>query len=94
MGLLDIFKSKLAKNEPPAAPQATQATPPSPATSTATATSSTGRTYTVKPGDTLSKIAKAELGDASKYPAIFEANRGVLSDPDKIQPGQVLKIPV
>jgi nucleoid-associated protein YgaU len=49
--------------------------------------------YTVKAGDTLSKIAKHFLGDANSYPAIFEANRDQLSDPDKIKPGQVLKIP-
>ena len=51
-----------------------------------------GKTYTVKAGDTLSKIAKAELGDANAYMKIFEANRDQLSDPDKIKPGQVLKI--
>ena len=51
------------------------------------------RTYTVKAGDTLSKIAKEHLGDANAYPRIFEANRDQLSDPDKIKPGQVLKIP-
>lgn len=50
-------------------------------------------TYTVKPGDTLSKIAKNLLGDANAYMEIFNANRDQLSDPDKIQPGQVLKIP-
>jgi len=50
-------------------------------------------TYTVKPGDTLGKIAKELLGSASAYPQIFEANRDQLSDPDKIKPGQVLKIP-
>ena len=52
-----------------------------------------GQTYTVKAGDTLSKIAKELLGNANAYPKIFEANRDQLSDPDKIQPGQVLKIP-
>jgi len=41
----------------------------------------------------LSKIAKQFLGDANAYPAIFDANRDQLSDPDKIRPGQVLKIP-
>jgi nucleoid-associated protein YgaU len=51
------------------------------------------RTYTVKPGDTLSAIAKAQLGNANDYMKIFEANRDQLSDPDKIKPGQVLKIP-
>jgi nucleoid-associated protein YgaU len=50
-------------------------------------------TYTVKSGDTLSKIAKQHLGDANAYMKIFEANRDQLSDPDKIYPGQVLKIP-
>lgn len=52
-----------------------------------------GRTYTVKSGDTLSRIAKEHLGDANAYMKIFEANRDQLSDPDKIKPGQVLKIP-
>ena len=52
-----------------------------------------GRTYTVKAGDTLSAIAKAQLGSASEYMKIFEANRDQLSDPDKIKPGQVLNIP-
>jgi nucleoid-associated protein YgaU len=52
-----------------------------------------GRTYTVKSGDTLSQIAKTHYGDASKYNRIFEANRKILNDPDKIQPGQVLTIP-
>ncbi len=51
-------------------------------------------TYTVKAGDTLSKIAKEHLGDANDYMKIFEANKGTLSDPDKIKPGQVLTIPV
>lgn len=52
------------------------------------------RTYTVKSGDTLSKIAKEHLGDANSYMKIFDANKDQLSDPDKIKPGQVLKIPV
>ena len=52
-----------------------------------------GRTYTVQSGDTLSKIAKEYLGDANAYMDIFNANRDLLSDPDRIKPGQVLKIP-
>jgi len=51
------------------------------------------RSYTVKAGDTLSKIAKAHYGDANQYSKIFEANRNQLKDPDKIFPGQVLVIP-
>lgn len=49
--------------------------------------------YTVKSGDTLGKIAKAEYGDASKYTIIFEANKPMLQDPDKIYVGQNLIIP-
>ncbi len=52
-----------------------------------------GQTYTVKAGDTLSRIAKDRLGDANAYMKIFNANKDQLTDPDKIQPGQVLKIP-
>ncbi len=51
------------------------------------------QTYTVKSGDTLSKIAKEHLGDANAYMKIFDANKDQLSDPDKIKPGQVLKMP-
>jgi nucleoid-associated protein YgaU len=51
------------------------------------------KTYTVKSGDTLSEIAKRELGSANKYMEIFNANRDQLTDPDKIKPGQVLKMP-
>ena len=49
--------------------------------------------YTVKSGDTLSKIAKKYLGDANRYPEIFKANQPMLTDPNKIQVGQVLRIP-
>lgn len=52
-----------------------------------------GGTYTVQKGDSLSKIAKAQLGDANAWKKIFEANRDVLDDPDKIFPGQTLKLP-
>ncbi len=49
--------------------------------------------HVVVRGDTLSKIALAHYGDASKYPVIFEANRPMLTNPDLIYPGQVLRIP-
>ena len=52
-----------------------------------------GSTYTVKAGDTLSKIAKEQYGNANDYMKIFNANKDQLTDPDKIKPGQVLKIP-
>ena len=49
--------------------------------------------YVVEEGDTLWAIATATLGDGNKYPEIFEANKPMLDDPDKIYPGQVLRIP-
>ncbi len=49
--------------------------------------------YRVKSGDSLSKIAKQFYGDPMKYPVLFEANQPMLKDPDKIYPGQVLRIP-
>lgn len=49
--------------------------------------------HTVESGDTLGKIAKHYYGNAMKYPEIFEANKPMLKDPDKIYPGQVLRIP-
>lgn len=49
--------------------------------------------HTVAKGETLSAIAKKYLGSANKYHAIFEANKPMLSDPDKIYPGQTLRIP-
>jgi len=51
------------------------------------------RTYVVKKGDNLSKIAKEIYGDANGWRRIFEANRDQIKDPDLIQPGQNLKIP-
>lgn len=51
------------------------------------------RFHTVIKGDTLGKIAKDYYGNAMKYPLIFDANKPMLTDPDKIYPGQVLRIP-
>jgi nucleoid-associated protein YgaU len=59
----------------------------------AQAPAASAKTYTVKPGDTLSKIAKEHLGNAAAYMKIFELNKDQLSDPDKIKPGQVLRLP-
>ena len=74
-----------------AAPQ--QAQQQAPKTMGAGAGSSGHRTYTVKSGDSLSKISREVYGNANDYMKIFEANRDKLSDPDKIQPGQELVIP-
>jgi nucleoid-associated protein YgaU len=60
---------------------------------TAEGGASAGQTYTVKPGDTLSKIAQQFYGDSSKYMKIFDANKDKLKDPNMIHPGQQLTIP-
>ena len=55
--------------------------------------SASGKTHTVKSGDTLSAIAQKHYGKASRWRAIFDANRDQIDNPDLIHPGQVLKIP-
>jgi nucleoid-associated protein YgaU len=60
---------------------------------TASASAGASRSYTVVAGDSLSKIAQRELGDGSRWRAIYDANRDKIDDPDLIHPGQVLKIP-
>jgi nucleoid-associated protein YgaU len=53
------------------------------------------RTYTVKSGDTLSDIAQSEMGDAKRWPELYEANKDAVGkNPDLIHPGLELKIPV
>ena len=87
-------KSSVSSTEAPApeaAPKADFSKVQSSVSSTEQAVGAT--TYTVKKGDTLSHIAKAHYGRASQWKRIFEANRDQLDDPDRIKPGQVLKIP-
>lgn len=66
---------------------------PAPVQTAAPAQVAQPKYHTVQSGDTLSKIAKEVYGDVNAYNRIFEANRPMLSDPDKIYPGQVLVIP-
>ena len=61
--------------------------------SSTTADTGRARTYTVVAGDSLSKIATREFGDANKWHAIYEANRDTIKNPDLIHPGQVLNLP-
>jgi nucleoid-associated protein YgaU len=68
-------------------------TAPPPSQPADTAAAALGRTYTVQAGDSLSKIAKREYGDASQWKKIHEANRDLIKDPDLIHPGQTLKLP-
>ena len=74
---------------------ATPATPGTPDFSNVQSGGSSTATkiYEVKSGDSLSKIAKREYGDANAWNRIFEANKDILKDPNKIYPGQKLKIP-
>jgi len=61
--------------------------------SSSTAASPAERSYTVQNGDSLSKIAKREYGDAQQWRRIYEANRDLIQNPDLIYPGQVFRIP-
>jgi nucleoid-associated protein YgaU len=85
MGLMDFFRK--GKEEPvkarpsPSAPRPTQPSAP------------TGRDYTIKSGDSLSKIAKQFYGNAGEWKKIFEANKDKIKDPDMIFPGQKIIIP-
>ncbi|MBP7676225.1 MAG: LysM peptidoglycan-binding domain-containing protein [Thermoanaerobaculia bacterium] len=87
-----INKIALAKAPVPAAP-----TPAAGAVVTggapAAAAAGAGKVHVVEKGDTLSAIAKKYYGKANAYMKIFEANKDVLTDPDKIKPGQRLRIP-
>ncbi len=76
-------------------PQASSSSATAPAASAAQQTTAAlpSKMVAVKKGDTLSKIAKEQLGNANRYTEIFEANRPMLKDPDEIFPGQILRIP-
>ncbi len=74
-------------------PDAAAGTPQVDFSDVTSGTSAAEQTYTVASGDNLSKIAKHFYGDANEWHRIFEANGDQLSDPDRIRPGQVLKIP-
>lgn len=91
MGLLDKI---MGNNEPAKKADFSDVQSGSSSTAPAPAASATaGRTYTVVSGDSLSKIARHEYGDAAKWHAIYEANRDKIKNPDLIYPGQVLTIP-
>jgi nucleoid-associated protein YgaU len=66
---------------------------PHPAQAAGSAAAGGMQSYTVKPGDSLSKISQEFYGSAGQYMKIFDANKDQLSDPNQIRPGQVLKIP-
>lgn len=83
MGILDSLKSVLGSRNKDAAGRASDA--PEPAAGSTV--------YEVQSGDTLWRIARAQYGDGELYLRIFEANRGILASPERIEPGQKLVIP-
>jgi nucleoid-associated protein YgaU len=87
---LTVASTATAPAGEPASTKTEESIEPSPAADTANATANT---YTVQPGDTLWKIAKQHYGEGNQYLKIFEANKGLLKDPDHIFPGQELVIP-
>lgn len=91
---VDAPPAAAAEAAPAAAEPTASAAPSAPSGPSAAPSADAESTfYTVKSGDTLGAIAKAHYGDAGKYPVIFEANKPMLKDPNKIFPGQTLRIP-
>jgi uncharacterized protein YidB (DUF937 family) len=87
------FGNKDDEQAPGSPPQTTETVTTPPITGSVSATPSNDRNYTVASGDTLSKIAKQFYNDGNQWQRIFDANRDILSNPDRILPGQHLRIP-
>ncbi len=94
---MGLFDKILGKDDEKPTPKADFSDVSSGSSSTApvsaAATVANEHEYTVVSGDSLSAIAKREYGDASKWHAIYEANRDTIKNPDLIHPGQKLRIP-
>jgi nucleoid-associated protein YgaU len=88
MGILDFMRKGVEKKPEPSKPTGT--TPPTPQPPTAAPVM---KEYTVKSGDSLSKIAKQFYGNAADWQKIFNANKDQIKNPDLIHPGQKIKIP-
>jgi nucleoid-associated protein YgaU len=94
MGILDSIRNAFGgKAESAAAAVESPEAPPVGAIDSESAAESAAQTYTVQSGDTLWKISEKIYGNGSSYMKIFEANTGLLEDPDRILPGQKLTIP-
>ncbi len=95
-GVSDVYVNRMTVKAPPPAPEASTSEAPSAAATPAAmpaAEAQADEVYVIKSGDTLGKIAQEFYGKASAYVKIFEANRGVIEDPNKIYPGQTIRIP-
>ena len=97
MGIFDDILGKKDDKTPAAKPDfsnvSSGGSSTAPAPQEPTGTSGSSKTYVVVNGDSLSKIAKREYGDAGKWRKIYEANKDLIKDPDLIYPGQELKVP-
>ena len=93
MGFFDRTDDKAPESRPDFSNVRSGGSSTAPAATQPTSTIGSSRTYVVVKGDSLSKIAKREYGDANKWPTIYEANKDLVKDPDLIYPGQELKIP-
>ena len=93
MGIFDKKRATPPEPKPDFSDVRSGGSSTAPATPQPTGTIGSAKTYVVVQGDSLSKIAKREYGDADKWRTIYEANKGLITDPDLIYPGQELKIP-
>ena len=93
MGFFDRKHDKPSVSKPDFSDVSSGGSSTAVAVSQPTGTVGLGKTYVVVQGDSLSKIARREYGDANKWRTIFEANKDLINDPDLIYPGQELTIP-
>jgi nucleoid-associated protein YgaU len=93
MGIFDRNDDKPPESRPDFSNVRSGGSSTAPAAPQPTDTIGSGKTYVVVEGDSLSKIAKREYGDANKWRTIYEANKDLINDPDLIYPGQELKLP-
>lgn len=93
MGIFDKLTGKKDKPKADFSNVRSGSSSTAPAAPAPASPASAARTYTVVSGDSLSKIAQREYGDAQQWRKIYEANRDKISNPDLIHPGQVLNIP-
>ena len=93
-GVSDVYTNKMTIRPAPAAPQGTAGAGAAEAPQSAPPAEERAELYVIESGDTLGKIAQKYYGKASAYMKIFEANREIIEDPDKIYVGQTIRIPL
>ena len=93
MGIFDKNEDKSPESTPDFSNVTSGGSSTAPAAPQPADTIGSGKTYVVVKGDSLSKIAQREYGDANKWRRIYEANKDLINDPDLIYPGQELKVP-